>query len=86
MSLTGTCSPSRRACLPHPIEIAFHYLDGTVYISGLHGTRDWYANMVAHPDFTFHLKQSVQADIAARARPIVEEDERRPILRHITRK
>lgn len=29
---------------------------------------------------TFHLKQSVQADIPARARPITEEDERRQVF------
>jgi hypothetical protein len=39
--------------------------------------------MEAHPDFTFHLKQEVKADLRARARPITDADERRRILTHI---
>ena len=35
-------------------------------------SRDWYANLRAHPDFTFHLKESVRADLPARATPILE--------------
>ena len=61
-------------------EIWFHNLEGKYYITGTPGTRDWYANMVADPQMTFHLKQSVQADIPARARPITEEDERRQVF------
>lgn len=69
---------------PHKIEIAFHYFDGTVYISGLPGKRDWYANLVAHPEFTFHLKQSAHADIPARATPITDEPTRRAVLTRVT--
>jgi len=43
---------------PHRIEIAFHNFDGKLYITGLPGKRDWYANLLAHPQFTFHHKQS----------------------------
>ncbi len=56
----------------HRIEITFHFLDGTTYISGLPGKRDGYANMVANPAFTFHLKQSTQTDLAALAVPITD--------------
>jgi len=62
------------------IEIWFHNLDGKYYITGTPGTRDWYANMVANPEMTFHLKQNVQADIPARARPITEDSERRQVF------
>jgi deazaflavin-dependent oxidoreductase (nitroreductase family) len=62
------------------LEIWFHNLDGRLYITGLPGQRDWYANMVANPAITFHLKESVQADLPARARPITTEPERREIL------
>ncbi len=62
------------------IEIWFHNLNGRLFISGLPGQRDWYANLVAHPEFTFHLKGSVQADLAARAEPMTEESQRRPLL------
>lgn len=69
---------------PHKIEIAFHFIDGAVYISGLPGKRDWYANLVAHPEFTFHLKQSAHADIPAHATPITDEPTRRAILTRVT--
>ena len=61
-------------------EIWFHNLEGKYYITGTPGTRDWYANMVADPQITFHLKQSVQADIPARVRLITEDDERRQVF------
>ena len=70
----------------HRLEIWFHNLAGHLYITGLPGRRDWYANLRANPDFTFHLKQSVQADLPARARPIVDEDERRAVLAKILSK
>ena len=64
-------------------EIWFHYLDGNLYITGTPGRRDWYANLVAHTAFTFHLKQTVQADLPARATPIVEPAQPREILARI---
>lgn len=70
---------------PHKIEIAFHNIGGNIYISGLPGKRDWYANLVAHPDFTFHLKQSAQADLAAHATPITQDPERRQILTQVVK-
>ncbi|MCH7745950.1 MAG: nitroreductase family deazaflavin-dependent oxidoreductase [Chloroflexi bacterium] len=68
---------------PRRKEIWFHNIDGRIYITGTPGTRDWYANMIADPDFTFHLKQSVQADIPARATPVRDEAERRRVLEAI---
>ncbi|BDZ50573.1 hypothetical protein GCM10025867_28140 [Frondihabitans sucicola] len=63
------------------IEIWFHRLDGRFYITGTPGRpRSWYANLVAHPAFTFHLKQTAQADLAATARPITEPAERERVL------
>ena len=70
----------RKTGLPRRIEIWFHNLDGHLYITGLPGRRDWYANLQANPEFIFHLKESMQADLPARARPIVDESERRAIL------
>jgi hypothetical protein len=46
-------------------EIWFHNLEGRLHITGAPGKRDWYANMVAKPEFTFHLKQSVRIDLPA---------------------
>jgi deazaflavin-dependent oxidoreductase (nitroreductase family) len=65
------------------IEIWFHNLDGRLFITGLPGKRSWFANLVAHPDFTFHVKQSAQADLPARARVISADAERRDILARI---
>jgi deazaflavin-dependent oxidoreductase (nitroreductase family) len=68
---------------PRRKEIWFHNLDGTLYITGTPGKRDWYANLVAHPDFIFHLKQSTQADLAAQAMPITDTAQRRTIMSRI---
>jgi deazaflavin-dependent oxidoreductase (nitroreductase family) len=76
----------RRTGRPHRIEIWFHNLDGHLYITGLPGRRDWYANLWANPVFTFHLKASLKADLPAQARPIDEEAERRQVLAGILRK
>src|SRR3990172_1660402 len=75
----------RKSGRPHRIEIAFHGLGGRVYISGMPGRRDWYANLLAKPDFTFHLKRGLKADLAARATPILDEAERRRLLQSVTR-
>ena len=76
----------RQTSNPHKVEIAFHNLDGVLYISGSPGKRDWYANLVANPEFTFHLKQSTQADLPARAIPITDETERRRVLTRVVQK
>ena len=62
------------------IEIWFHNLDGDLYITGLPRPCNWYANFLAHPDFIFHLKETLQADLPARATPVVEPAERRIVL------
>ena len=71
---------------PHTVEIAFHNFDGVLYISGMPGKRDWYANLVANPHFTFHLKQSTQASLPAKAIPITDEAERRRVLARVVKK
>ena len=73
----------RRSGEPRRIEIVFHNVDGRIYISGLPGRRGWYANVVAHPDFAFHLKETAQADIPARAHPITDPAERRRVLSRV---
>lgn len=71
----------RKSGLPRRIEVSFQVLDGRLYISGGRpGPRDWLANLRANPDFTFHLKGHVQADLPARARVIVDEAERRALF------
>jgi deazaflavin-dependent oxidoreductase (nitroreductase family) len=61
-------------------ELWFHHIDGHLYITGAPGRRDWYANLLAHPEFTFHLKQSTTADLPARATPILDTASRRAII------
>ncbi len=68
---------------PRRIELVFHNIDGHVVISGLPGRRDWYANLLANPRLTFHLKGAVRADLPATARPIVEPVERRAVMTRV---
>ena len=70
----------RKSGQPRRFEIWFRQVNGRTYITGTPGPRDWYANLLAQPQFTFHLKQSLQADLPARARPVLDEPERRQIL------
>jgi deazaflavin-dependent oxidoreductase (nitroreductase family) len=76
----------RKTKQPRRIEIWFHNVDGRVFLTGLPGRRSWYANLLANPDFTFHLKRSVRADLAARATPIVDKSARREVLSKILKK
>ena len=72
---------------PHRIEIRFHNIEGHLYITGRPPRpRDWYANLLAHPEFTFHLKQSIQSDLPARATPILDQARRRAIIAAIHQK
>ena len=70
----------RRSVEQRRIEIWFYRYDGRIFLSGSPGSRDWYANLLAKPEFTFHLKGSVQADLLARARPITDRTERREVV------
>lgn len=82
IDITTTGRESRQ---PRRIEIWFHNLDGEIYITGTPGKRGWYANLLAQPAFTFHLKEGVVADLAARAIPITDPAERRAVLARLLR-
>ncbi len=73
----------RRSGLPRRIETWFYRVDDQIYLTGSPGRRDWYANLLANPEFTFHLKQSVAADLAAKAVPVSDPESRRAIFTHI---
>lgn len=76
----------RKTGEPHRIEIAFHNIDGRLYISGMPGfKRNYIANLSANPHFVFHLKDGVRADLPATARIITDDAERRAVLLHIAR-
>lgn len=85
-TLIDITTMGRRSGRPSRIEIVFHNFDGVIYITGLPGKRDWYANLVASPNFTFHLKQSAQADIPATATPVTDEPTRRAVLTKVVAK
>ncbi len=72
----------RRSGEPRRIEIAFYRFDDDIYLSGIPGpkTRNWLANLVVRPQFTFHLKHDVVADLPATATVIVDPAERRRVL------
>lgn len=77
----------RRSGKPRRIEIVFHNIDSRIYISGIPSRqkRSWLSNLEAHPDFTFHLKGRLKADLPATARVIVDEAERRAVLAGVAR-
>ncbi|MDY7101282.1 MAG: nitroreductase/quinone reductase family protein [Actinomycetota bacterium] len=72
----------RRSGRPQRIEIWFRRVGERIFITGTPGRRDWYANLAAEPTFTFHLKESTRADLAAEARLVVDGDERRAVFGH----
>lgn len=74
----------RRSGRPRTIEIWFLAIDDRVFITGTPGPRDWYANLLADESLTFHLKESVRADLEARARPVGDEATRRFVFEHRT--
>jgi deazaflavin-dependent oxidoreductase (nitroreductase family) len=78
----------RRTGQPRRIEIVYHVIDGRIYISGQpnpNRRRGWLANLEAQPEFMFHLKGAVRADLPATARIVSDQDERREILAHVAR-
>jgi deazaflavin-dependent oxidoreductase (nitroreductase family) len=77
----------RQSGRPRRLEIVFHNIDGKIYISGIPSPtrRGWLANLEAHPEFTFHLKGAVRADLPATARVIDDEAERRLVLASVAR-
>jgi deazaflavin-dependent oxidoreductase (nitroreductase family) len=75
----------RRSGARRRIEVVFHNFGGRLYLSGRPGRRDWYANLVANPEFTFHLKGPISADLPAKARLITDPTERREVLGEVAR-
>jgi deazaflavin-dependent oxidoreductase (nitroreductase family) len=83
--LIDITTTGKRSGLPRRIELVFHNIDGRIYLSGLPGRRSWYANLLANPRLTFHLKRVVEANLPATARPITEPVERRAIMAQVAR-
>jgi len=72
----------RRTGAPRRIEIVFYRAGEDIYLSGIprRKTRSWLANLAAHPQFTFHLKHNIVADLAATATVVTDPAERRRVL------
>ena len=58
------------------IEIWFLNVDGTIYITGTPGPRDWFANVQKNPALRFHLKEAITADLNAQAMVVTDKAER----------
>lgn len=81
----------RRSGESRTTEIWFMNLDGRIIICGTpgstnaqrsHAPRDWMANLIAQPDFTFRFKESIDVDVAAVARAVTDTSDRRLIMSH----
>jgi len=68
---------------PRRIETWFYRAGDEVYLTGQPARRDWYANLLATPEFTFHLKNGVVADLPAVATPVTDTEQRRRIFAEI---
>lgn len=65
------------------IEIWFYRVDDEIYLTTQPARRSWYANLLHHAQFTFHLKNSVRADLPATAEPVLDREARRHIFEAI---
>lgn len=72
-----------RTGLARRIEIWFYRSGGEIYLTTQPARRSWYANLLANPDLTFHLKHGVRADLRARAEPVLDPDRRRRVFTDI---
>ncbi len=82
--LCDIVTTGRSSGKPRTAEIWFHRVGERFYITGTPGPRGWLANMIADPEFTFRLKESITADLPARATHITDPSKRRRILSDIS--
>ena len=78
----------RRTGQQRRVEIVFHNIDGRLIITGMpvaDRKRGWLSNLETDPRLTLHLKGPVQADLAATARVITDDAERRSIAVWVAR-
>ncbi|WP_406323487.1 nitroreductase/quinone reductase family protein [Streptomyces sp. NBC_01637] len=69
-----------RSGLPRRLEIYFWRVEGRWYLANMPTPRSWYANLLTHPHFVFHLKHDVRADLPATAVPVTDPATRRRVL------
>lgn len=73
----------RRTGEPRRIEIWWLKIGDRLVITGTPGPRDWYANLLANPACTVHLKERIRADLAALATPIHDAAIRLEVFEHL---
>ena len=75
--------------LPRRKEIWFTNVNGRIIICGTpnakgvkgqYSPRDWLANLRAHPDFSFCLKDTLQVELPAKAVEIIDPEDRRYLM------
>jgi len=72
----------RRTGRPRRMETWRYRAAGRYWLTGSPGPRDWYANLVAHPEFTLHLDDR---DLPARGRVVTDPEERARMIGEIVR-
>ena len=70
----------RRSGRPRRIETWRYRAAGRYWLTGSPGSRDWYANVLANPEFTLHLHDR---DLKVRGRPVTDPGERARIFGEI---
>ena len=85
-SLVDITTVGRKSGISHRIEVNLRHVDGQIYLSNKPGTRDWAANLMANPEFVYHLKQSIRRDLRARAIPEHDPVKRRDLFTRILEK
>ena len=84
--LIDITTTGRKSGKPHRREVNLRQLEGQPYLSNAPGPRDWAANLFANSEFTYHLKQSLQCDLRARADVVRDPVEKRELLHRILEK
>ncbi len=72
----------RTSGLPRRIEIWVVKVGDRIVIGGTPGPRGWFANLVANPDLTVHLKGGVVADVEMSAAVVADPVLRQEIWSH----
>ena len=72
-----------RSGRPRRIEVWFYRANGRIYLSTTPARRSWYANIRANPEFVFHLKNGVRADLPAVGTPVLDRAEREAVFSSI---
>ena len=85
-SLADITTIGRESGIEDRAEVELLHLNGQIYLSNRPGDHGWVANLVTNPEFTYHLKQSVQMDLPALATDITNQTQKKELLTNILAK